>query len=83
MDDTTAGLRQAWIDTFAQRLAARWPHLDEADAEHVADGLWREASWQLLEPTLAAELWMAQVMAPARAPAAAPSAAVAESGAAS
>ncbi|MFO1340504.1 MAG: hypothetical protein U1F53_20165 [Burkholderiaceae bacterium] len=78
MDETDAGQRDAWISTFARRLAARWPHLEEADAEHVGDGLWREAAWRLMEPTLAAELWMAQVMAPTRPP----PRAVAESGAA-
>ena len=71
--------RQAWIDSFAQRLAARWPHLDSSDAEHVGEGLWREDSWRSIEPTLAAELWMAQVMAPPRPP----RLAAAESGAAS
>jgi len=54
--------QETWIQLFASRLTACWPRLDAADAEHVGDGLSREARWRSIEPTLAAERWMAQVM---------------------
>lgn len=54
--------QETWIQLFASRLTACWPRLDANDAEHAADGLWREARWRSIEPTLAAERWMAQVM---------------------
>jgi hypothetical protein len=56
--------QEAWIQLFASRLTACWPRLDAADAEHVGDGLSREARWRSIDPTLAAERWMAQVMGP-------------------
>ncbi len=54
--------QETWIQLFASRLTACWPRLDANDAEHVGDGLSREARWRSIEPTLAAERWMAQVM---------------------
>ena len=56
--------QDAWIQLFASRLTACWPRLDAVDAEHVGDGLSREARWRSIDPTLAAERWMAQVMGP-------------------
>jgi len=56
--------QEAWIQLFASRLTACWPRLDAGDAEHVGDGLSREARWRSIDPTLAAERWMAQVMGP-------------------
>lgn len=55
-------LQDAWIATFAQHLMLHCPRLETADAEHVGDGLWRESRWRNLEPTLAAERWMVQVL---------------------
>lgn len=54
--------QETWIQLFASRLSACWPRLDANDAEHVGDGLSREAKWRSIDPTLAAERWMAQVM---------------------
>ena len=54
--------QEAWIQLFASRLTASWPRLDAIDAEHVGDGLSREARWRSIDPTLAADRWMAQVM---------------------
>lgn len=54
--------QETWIQRFATRLTACWPRLDAVDAEHVADGLSREARWRNIDPALAAEQWMAQVM---------------------
>lgn len=54
--------QETWIQLFASRLTACWPRLEANDAEHVGDGLSREARWRSIEPTLAAERWMAQVM---------------------
>lgn len=56
--------QEAWIQLFASRLTACWPRLDAVDAEHVGDGLSRETRWRSIDPTLAAERWMAQVMGP-------------------
>lgn len=56
--------QETWIQLFATRLTACWPKLDAADAEHVGDGLSREARWRSIEPTLAAERWMEQVLGP-------------------
>ncbi len=56
--------QETWIQLFAIRLTACWPKLDAADAEHVGDGLAREARWRSIEPTLAADRWMAQVLGP-------------------
>ncbi|HEX5687400.1 MAG TPA: hypothetical protein VFY73_25570 [Ideonella sp.] len=56
--------QETWIQLFAARLTACWPRLDAVDAEHVGDGLSREARWRSIEPTLAAERWMAQVLGP-------------------
>jgi len=56
--------QETWIQLFATRLSACWPKLDPVDAEHVGDGLSREARWRSIEPTLAAERWMEQVLGP-------------------
>jgi hypothetical protein len=56
--------QETWIQLFAARLTACWPRLDTVDAEHVGDGLSREARWRSIEPALAAERWMAQVLGP-------------------
>ena len=56
--------QETWIQLFATRLTACWPKLDAADAEHVGDGLSREARWRSIEPTLAADRWMEQVLGP-------------------
>jgi hypothetical protein len=56
--------QETWIQLFATRLTACWPKLDPTDAEHVGDGLSREARWRSIEPTLAADRWMAQVLGP-------------------
>lgn len=61
-NNTTVPDQETWIQLFASRLTACWPRLDANDAEHVGDGLSREARWRSIEPTLAAERWMAQVM---------------------
>lgn len=53
---------ETWIQLFASRLTACWPRLEAADAEHVGDGLSREARWRNIDPSLAAERWMALVM---------------------
>ena len=54
--------QETWIQRFATRLTACWPRLDAGDAEHVGDGLSREARWRSIDPTLAADRWMEQVM---------------------
>lgn len=56
--------QETWIQLFATRLTACWPKLEAADAEHVGEGLAREARWRSIEPTLAAERWMEQVLGP-------------------
>lgn len=53
---------ETWIQLFASRLTACWPRLEAADAEHVGDGLSREARWRNIDPSQAAERWMALVM---------------------
>ncbi|MEK8031444.1 hypothetical protein AACH06_11500 [Ideonella sp. DXS29W] len=64
--------QETWIQLFASRITACWPRLDATDAEHVGDGLSREERWRSIEPTLAAERWMAQVMGPTAASGATP-----------
>ncbi len=50
---------QEWIAIASHRLSHRWSHVDATQLDEVAAELYRDATLRLLEPTEAAESWLA------------------------
>ena len=50
-----------WIDEVSAQLQARWPSIDPARLDDVASDLWQDDTLRVLEPRVAARLWLEPV----------------------
>ncbi|MCY7290120.1 MAG: hypothetical protein LH624_18220 [Cryobacterium sp.] len=50
---------QEWIALAAHRLSRRWRHVDAEQLDEVAADLYRDEKLRSLEPTAAADNWLA------------------------
>lgn len=49
-----------WIARCSSRLHEQWPRVDLSDMDHLADALWADERWNMLEPEVAALQWISQ-----------------------
>jgi len=55
-------LQEIWIEACTQQLRTDCPRLELADADHIAQALWREGGDRRRQhPMLAARNWLAEV----------------------
>ena len=50
---------QEWIAIASHRLSQRWHHVGVEQLDEVAEHLYRDDALRRLEPTAAAEAWLA------------------------
>lgn len=50
---------QEWVALAAHRLSRRWRHVDAEQLDEVAADLYRDEKLRSLEPTAAADNWLA------------------------